>query len=84
MNRSGTYKTIRVRHPYQPTKDPHRVKDIQRIQNAMLMHGYYATSEQCEEMWEMNSDDVCASWLVLPADDESIYREIKQYFEEVK
>ena len=84
MNHSGTFKRIRVRHPYAQCMESHRVDDIRRLQDVMLAHGYYASSEQCEELWEMVSEDMCASWLVMPENDDELFIEVKVYFETVE
>jgi len=84
MNHSGVFKTIRVRHPFVPRMDTYRIDGIRRLERVMLAHGYYATSDQCEEMWEMCSEDMCASWLVMPENDEELFIEVKKYFEVVE
>ena len=83
MNHSGVFRRIRVRHPYAPSMEPHRIDGIRRLQDVMLARGYYASSEQCEELWEMVSEDLCASWLVMPESDEELFSDVKVYFEVV-
>jgi hypothetical protein len=47
-----------------------------------MEHGYYATIDQCEELWEMYSDEYAAGWLIFPEDNADIYEYIKDYIEE--
>lgn len=59
------------------------LKDCQRIQHALIDKGYYATLDQCQELWEMHSAEYAAGWLVMnDINDEEIYYCIKKYFEE--
>lgn len=55
--------------------------DCNRIQQVLMEHGYYATIDQCEELWEMYSDEYAAGWLVLPEINIQIYDCIKDYIE---
>ena len=56
-------KTIRVKK----TK-PFHLKDCQKIQNALIDKGLYATFDQCHEMWSMYSEDKYASGWVSMSD----------------
>ena len=62
--------------------------DCAVIVEAFARQGYEITEEQAREMWEMNSESVCASWLMLPnlgseeADMEAIFAECSNYWEE--
>ena len=60
------------------------LEDCKRIQDILINKGFYATLEQCEELWHMYSEDEwCAGWLVMKgADDEEIYRYVRKYFTE--
>ncbi len=57
-------------------------KDINRIIVAMAVAGYFVTEEQAQKLWAMYSDDLCAGWLGLPADDEELLECIRPYFKE--
>lgn len=80
---SSNLRTIRVKRPFQPHYECYR-EDCNRIQAALMDHGYYATIEQCAEMWELNSEDMAAGWLKVPERGEDIIKEIKIYFEGVE
>ena len=41
-------------------------KDIDLIQDALFDKGFYATPEQCAEMWEMHSENEwAAGWVAV-------------------
>jgi len=80
MNHSGNFKRIKVKNPFTKHVDLYR-EDCSRIQSVLLDHGLYATLEQCCELWELASEDMCAGWLGLPEKNEDIYVEIKHYIE---
>lgn len=72
-------RTIRVKKPALMFQD-----DCGRIQDALIKKGYYATLEQCDEMWRMYSDlEHCAGW-VTPGghSDAEIYKAVRPYFDE--
>ena len=77
---TSNIRPIRVKRPYVANVDEYR-EDCTRIQAVLQDHGYYATLEQCAELWEINSENYAAGWLVLPQQDIAIYDEIKSYFE---
>ena len=57
--------------------------DILKIQDALIDKGFYATNEQCVELWELYSEEEwCAGWLVMDGTDKNqIYENLKKYFE---
>lgn len=70
---------IRIKKP-----EPCFSDDCRRIQNILMDRGFYASLEQCDEMWRMYSEDeACAGWLGLEgAKDAEIYEKVRPYFEE--
>lgn len=80
---SSNIKTIKIKNPYARNKDVYR-EDCNRIQAALMDHGYYATIDQCEELWELHSEDMAAGWLIVSERGEDIYKELKPYFEGVE
>lgn len=62
--------------------EEYNVDDCRLIQNILIDRGYYATLEQCYQLWKMHSDCYAAGWLNLYQDSESIYDAIRVYFEE--
>jgi hypothetical protein len=80
---SSNLKTIKVKNPYHQHKDIYK-DDCNRIQAALMDHGYYATIEQCVELWELHSEEWAAGWLSVPQCGEDIFKEIKPYFEAVE
>ena len=81
MLQTSNFKRIKIKEPYKGHLEAYR-SDCERIQASLLDHGYYATLEQCERLWELCSEDMACSWMVLPEHGEDIYKEIKHYFEE--
>jgi len=45
--------------------------------------GYEINEQEARQMWEMNSNSVCASWLNLPSNDEHIWQELLLFWEEI-
>ena len=80
MNHSGNFKRIKVKNPYIGHLEQY-TSDCNRIQSVLLDHGLYSTLEQCCELWELVSEDMCAGWLCLPEKNEDIYEEIRRYIE---
>ncbi len=80
MNHSGNFKAIKVKNPFVKHVDQYR-EDCNRIQASLLDHGLFATIDQCCELWELVSEDMCAGWLGLPEKNEDIYQEVKKYIE---
>ena len=80
MNHSGNFKAIRVKYLFAKHVDIYR-EDCNRIQGVLLDHGFYATLEQCAELWELASEDMCAGWLSLPEKNEDIYTEVFKFIE---
>jgi aspartokinase-like uncharacterized kinase len=61
-------KILRIKNP-ESLRFP---EDVARISKILLEKGYMATSDQCEYLWEIYSDSLCAGWLILPEDDEYV------------
>jgi hypothetical protein len=78
---SSNLKPVRIKKQYIRHKDEF-ADDCSRIQQVLMEHGYYATIDQCEELWEMYSDEYAAGWLIFPEDNADIYEYIKDYIEE--
>ena len=71
-----TIKVLKNNHHLQNTKD------IQLIQDALIDKGFYASSEQCAELWEMYSSTFETGWMHMEYySKEDIYTRIKPYFE---
>jgi hypothetical protein len=72
-------KTIRVKKPPIEYKD-----ECGAVQDALIKKGYYATLEQCDEMWRKYSEDEhCAGWVTVGSyTDAEIYKYLRSYFEE--
>jgi len=58
--------------------------DAEKIQTALKNYNYDATVEQCIKLWELYSDSLAASWIVLPDDDFKIVSCVLEYFSELK
>ena len=58
--------------------------DCKRIQDILIDKGMYATLQQCQNLWELYSDEHwCASWLVMEGStNDEIFQAIKEYIEE--
>lgn len=82
MLQASNFKAIKIKQPF-PKHTEFYKNDCNRIQSVLLDYGYYATLEQCAELWELYSEDWAAGWLYLPENNEDLYKCIKPYFEEV-
>jgi len=71
-------KTIRVKK-----RQPFHLSDCQKIQNGLIEKGYYATLDQCHEMWNLYSEDRWSvGWVSMTDyDNQSIFYALKDYFE---
>lgn len=72
-------RTIRVKRQATQNRE-----DCRRIQNVLMDMGYYASIEQCDELWRLHSEnDAAANWLNTEGfRDEEIYKAIRPYFDE--
>jgi hypothetical protein len=77
---SSNLKPLKIKRPYTLHEEEYK-EDCNRIQHALMEHGYYATISQCAELWQLNSEDMAAGWLFLPKTDKEIYEEVKRYIE---
>ena len=57
-------------------------EDVKRIGKILFEKGYWGTPDECQTLWEMYSDDLCAGWLILPEDDELVYKSIRPYIDD--
>lgn len=55
-------------------------QDCIRICKVALDHGYYITPLEAQKIWEIYSDSMCASWLILPTSDEDLWFDIRRVF----
>lgn len=53
------------------------VKDGERIKKICLSYGYAADIADCMEIWEECSEEWDAGWLILPDEDEKIWKRIE-------
>ena len=57
-------------------------EDCQRIQRVLRDRlGVEATLKECEELWHMYSDDMCAGWMMTRSDD-NVELEMRRLFDE--
>ena len=59
-------------------------KDISRIVQVMEDRDLFCTKEQAQELWERRSDAMCACWLILPNEDDSVYFDLRPYFKVIE
>ena len=79
---TSNIKPLRIKMPQLDDWDKQRMHDYNRIQAALMDHGWYATTEQCKYLWNSYSEDHwCAGWIPLPDTDEELYSSIKEYIE---
>jgi hypothetical protein len=74
-------RTIRIKKHNNNLAD-HK-EDVAKIQDALIDKGFYATNEQCAELWEIYSENIwAAGWLSMNnISKEEIYNLLKYYFE---
>lgn len=65
------------------TNDPIRYpEDVERIGRILFFEGYWSTPEECQQLWEMYSESVCAGWLILPDDDAKVFDAVRPYIDD--
>jgi hypothetical protein len=58
------------------------IKDIQLIQDTLIDKGFYASPEQCAELWEMYSSTFETGWMQMEYySKDDIYSRIQRFFE---
>lgn len=83
MYQSSNIKPLKIKLPPLDEWDRRKISEINRIQSAFMDHGWYASLEQCKELWTRYSDDTwCASWIALPEKNEEIYEALRTYIED--
>jgi len=50
--------------------------DIRRIMQIALARGVVLSAHEAAGAWQENSDNMCAGWLCLPANDDSVWLEL--------
>lgn len=55
------------------------IDDIKRIKRVLIEKGYDATLTTAEALWNIYSENICASWMALPGDDEELFEKISYY-----
>ena len=54
------------------------IEDLIRIQKALfVLRNIYCTLDECGNIWQNYSWDLCASWLDIPKDFDSIIKQIE-------
>lgn len=75
MEKLNKYKNIEIDGCIYDLKD---LIGLYRLQKQLLLEeGIVATLEECIEIWQTYSNNLCASWLFFPEKDESILKQIK-------
>ena len=49
-------------------------EDAARIKAILEARGYTASDEDIARAWKSHSESLCATWLILPADDDDLFR----------
>lgn len=59
-------------------------EDCRKIQDALFDRGLYSTLEQCQQLWELYSEDhFAAGWIEMKGYEKNdIYNAVKEYIEE--
>ena len=70
-------KTLIFKNPYPP--DTFYEQDIKRIQEVIEKIGYKISEDDAMLAWKEYSDAFAASWILLPEDDATIWRNIERY-----
>lgn len=73
-------KTVTIRKFESEIRYPH---DCERIQRILYDRGYYITMDDAQDVWSEHSDRLCASWLILPEDDELVFKAVMREVEEI-
>jgi hypothetical protein len=62
--------------------DDEFAQDAKRIQQALAKNGFLATDDECRQLWQLFSDNMCAGWMTVPNDDGEILASVSPYFDE--
>lgn len=57
-------------------------QDIVRIVDVFYSRGYIISYGDAAKAWEQYSDTLCAGWIMLPEEDETVFETIFYLFEE--
>jgi hypothetical protein len=62
------------------------LEDIQKIQQALVDKGFFATYEECDELWRMYSEEHwCAGWVVMNSlTTQEIFDAVRPYFDPIE
>jgi len=63
-------------------KRPEHKNDLEKIRGVLLDRGYETSLSECENLWELYSDSMCAGWMGLPEKDEEIFWAVKSFIVE--
>lgn len=71
-------KTIKIKKT-----NPFYLQDCQRIQNALIDKGLYATFDQCDQLWRLYSEDYYSAGWVSMSDmtNQEICDAVRNYYE---
>jgi hypothetical protein len=58
------------------------LSDVDRIVSVFAERGYEVSRNDAKLAWRKYSDDVCASWLFLPPEDDTLFNCIRGYFDD--
>lgn len=58
--------------------------DVERIRRVSNLRGTKISSYEARSIWQIYSDELCATWLVLPESDEKLYEIILKYYNKTK
>lgn len=67
---------LKIKYPNDGIRYP---EDVERIGKILYDRGYFSTPEQCQQIWELYSDTLCAGWLGLPEEDEHVMNCIRPF-----
>lgn len=61
------------------------LEDIQKIQHVLVDKGFFATYEECDELWRMHSEDHwCAGWVTMKdMSEQEIFDAVRPYFDPI-
>ena len=48
--------------------------DVRRIVEVLDSKGIIITPSEADKLWDIHSDEWCASWLILPSNDDELFK----------
>jgi hypothetical protein len=75
-----TLKRIRIKED-RPELSDHERRDTKKLVEIFHKKGYIISPPEAKILWEKYSESLCAGWMIMGEDDETIFQNVVPYFE---